>query len=117
MARFLYRIVKTNPPTEEDFTSNFERGLPGSGSELHNPDIHKGISVFGDLEDALRRRELRPERFGNYLAEIEWPEDDPLVVMLRPPRNPRSSHRTLLGEPRAFLRLVRRVLECEPASA
>jgi hypothetical protein len=54
MPRTLYRIVKTDPPTLDDFTSRAARGAPPPlDPELAR--VHDGISTFNTAQQARRK--------------------------------------------------------------
>jgi hypothetical protein len=56
-----YRLVRSDPPTEEDFESHYERHLAGRMRRFWDDDIKAaGISVFADKEDAEKSRAAIP---------------------------------------------------------
>jgi hypothetical protein len=71
--RFFYRIVRTNPPTLSDFTSNLGQGkqIPAD-PELAA--VWDGLSVQSTLAQARRRRKTSPV-LGSFIAVIRVPTD------------------------------------------
>ena len=108
VARFFYRIVKSNPPTEDDFASNFSRGRRPRRSEILNPEEHRSISVYERREDALATQRLFPV-LGAYLAELELADDEIEIAIHKADDNPNDSHYNLRGDPSLFLVRIRRV--------
>ncbi|WP_440998067.1 hypothetical protein [Arhodomonas sp. SL1] len=51
-----YRIVKTNPPSDQDFLSHAERGKSGGGDCC----MRCGLSVFSDVEEARHAKKVMP---------------------------------------------------------
>ena len=105
--RVLYRIVKTNPPTLDDFTSNAARG-----KLLRNPtpellDRWSGLSAY-DGEELARRRALwaihQGRSLGQFIAILE------VEPMVRAEQTFDRGHYTLWGEPAALLACVRWVV-------
>lgn len=96
MTRTFFRIVKSNPPTESDFTSNFARGrrLP---KQMPVPlqELWTGLSVYDRLGLARRKGELSP-MLGSYIVELRIPEGSSIRVQ-RTTADP--GHFTIWGEP------------------
>lgn len=60
----VFRIVKDEPPTDEDFASHWETGkLPKAP-----PCLRCGLSVFRDVRDAVHQRQLIP-KLGCWIAQ------------------------------------------------
>jgi hypothetical protein len=114
MARIFYRIVTSDQPTGDDFTSNLARGRPPRRSEVLDHEEYRSISVFARLEDARAVARLFP-KLGSYLAELELADDDSEITIQKAPVDPADSHHNLRGEPAAFLRRVRQVFPAEAA--
>jgi len=108
MAQIFYRIVSSNSPTVDDFTSNAARGKPPRGMEKADPGLYRSISVYMQLSDAIDTQHRYPT-LGSHIAEMEFADDDQDIALYRV-SSPPSSHRSLQGEPAAFLRCVRRVI-------
>jgi hypothetical protein len=108
VSRSFFRIVVNDPPTEEDFKSNFAKGRGPRRSEILDSGEYRSLSVFARLEDALAVQRLFP-KLGSHLAEIELADDDPDIAIQKEPHDPADSHHNLRGEPAEFLRRVRRV--------
>lgn len=99
--RLFYRIVRTNPPTLYDFTSNLELGreVPAD-PELAA--LWDGLSVQSTLAQARRRRRASP-MLGNYIAVLRVPTDG----SIRFERTlSADGHHTLWGDPAELLALV-----------
>ena len=52
MVRTLYRVVRSFPPSVDDFLSNQAKGLPPRGPEVSMPELHSGISMFHTVAGA-----------------------------------------------------------------
>ena len=101
MARTLYRIVSTNPPTAADFLTDEERGRgsPDDPPELRR--LRTGRSVFGTEARARRRARVFP-RLGQYIAVLEIPDDSPARIA----RTLGAGHYTIWAEPEYLLACV-----------
>jgi hypothetical protein len=102
-----FRIVKTNPPQPDDFTSNRDKGLPQRGAEVGDPSLWTGISLYDSRDRAARQ--ARRYRLGGYVATLDIPDStssdsDQVRKTLGDPH-----HYTLWGEPAHVLSLVVRV--------
>ena len=95
-----YRIVRTNPPTDEDFKSYTALGIK---PRQPNPDpetlhLFDGVSVLDTLERARAYIEKGRVR-GEYVARLEIPEETPITY-----EGPRRGHGNLYGAPPHVLR-------------
>lgn len=75
--RVLYRIVKSNPPTDEQFASLEAQGRsppPDDPDAAHRWD---GISAY-DSAKAARRLAQNRSRLGRFVAELRIPEAAPV---------------------------------------
>ena len=71
--RRLWRIVKTNPPTRDDFVSPAERGEPPpDDSELAR--LKRGLSMYA-TEAQARRNARHYRNLGPFLAAVDVPLD------------------------------------------
>jgi hypothetical protein len=105
--RHFYRIVKENPPTRLDFTSNLVMGkqLPADPEQAV---LWDGLSVQSTLAQARRRRRVSP-MLGRFVATIRVPTDG----SVRYERTLRAEgHHTLWGDPGVLMSLV---VSVEPA--
>ena len=108
--RTLYRIVRTNPPTLDDFTSGARQGrpipahLPG---ELHR--LWDGLSAYATLVQA-RRKQRRSPNIGGYVAALELVATGSVRVE-RTTREP--GHHTVWGPPDALLACVVEVVPAD----
>jgi hypothetical protein len=112
MARVFYRSVKSESPTEEDFMSNFAKGLPPRGSEIHDAAVYRSISAYARSDHALTKQRLFPQ-LGTHIAEFELPDDDAEIAVSRGPTHAEDSHHSLQGDPATFLRRIRSVFPCD----
>lgn len=106
------RIVRSNPPTRRDFTSNAARGRPlppGAPPEVVR--LWDGLSVYETAGQARRHAKASP-MLGGYVAAL----DLPATAAIRCERTTRSrGHYTLWGEPDALLGCVSEVIPVERA--
>ena len=69
----LHRIVRTDSPTIDDFTSEFARGRPPRSADPEVVRLSSGLSAYSTL--ALARVKARQYPFlGSYVAMIELHE-------------------------------------------
>jgi hypothetical protein len=109
MATF-YRLVRSNPPTMDDFTSNCERGRRRRTERGETIEDWTGLSVFDSLEAVrdLRRR----AQFG---YRVQWVArlDIPNHTAIEWRRTHGPGHWTLWGSARAILATVVSVLHVD----
>ena len=98
-ARTFYRIVKTNPPTLADFTSNLALGRVPKHPDPRVMSLWNGLSVFDQKAQARQKAQEAPY-LGRYIAELRILEGDPLRYQ-RTLRTP--SHYTIWGSPDVLL--------------
>jgi hypothetical protein len=98
VARTFYRLVRRNPPTQADFLSRKDRGIPPRGPELNDRFLYEGISAWDTPEAAASVAIRRPA----YIAVVEVPEDAPIVVR----QTLKPGHYTLRGTTEALLSCV-----------
>ena len=103
--RIFYRIVRSDPPTLDDFRSYEELGIR-TGSDDPETRLRRGISVNATEAQARRRARGLPV-LGSYIAALAIAEDGP-VRYERTTRSP--GHYTLWGPPAALLASVVRVV-------
>jgi len=80
MAQTLYRVVRSFPPSVDDFLSNQAKGLPPRGPEVSMPELHSGISMFHTVAGA--QGAARRMRSPGLICEVAFPEGAP--VRMRP---------------------------------
>src|SRR5690349_2349553 len=71
--RRLYRVVRSNPPALDDFSSKAQLGIP---CPIPDPEVQhrwSGLSLFG-TEDEARRVIRRLPMLGTYIAALDIPE-------------------------------------------
>ena len=100
--RFLYRIVRTDPPTELDVTSKAALGLVDPDADAETKRLESGLSMYRTLAQA--RRKARSFRFlGGYIATIDLSLADSIVIERT---TSSSGHYTVWGEPLIILRCI-----------
>ncbi len=102
MTRIFYRVVKTDPPTLDDFTSTAAKGRPLRDPSPEACRLWDRLSVNA-TEAQARRRVRQFPALGAYIARLELP-DAPPVQIERTTRIP--GHYTLWGDPVVLLRCV-----------
>jgi len=93
----VYRIVRTNPPTIDDFKSNQEKGLPARGLEKRDPTIHRAVSTWDALGTAEEK--ARAYALGDFIAEMDIDEAPDLTIY----QHSSSGHLALIGPAQALL--------------
>ena len=101
-----YRVVRSNWPTLDDFTSNTAKGKPMARPDPEIALLWDGISVNATETQARNRATAQPN-LGTYIAELVITEGDPITV--RRTGNFRGHH-TLWGDPADLLARVTRVV-------
>ncbi len=95
----LYRIVLTDPPTLDDFSSDEALGIAAVDDDPERLRLRSGISVYGTENQASRKARDYPY-LGRYIAVLDVADEGPLRVE----RTTRSrGHHTLWGDPDAIL--------------
>ncbi len=90
----LFRIVRSDPPGQEDFKSDRERGRPPPVDPRMVP-LQDGFSAF-DTEDRARSKALTFPALGAFIAELEIPESG----RIRFERTTKArGHHTVWGRP------------------
>jgi len=100
--RTLYRIVKSDPPTERDFWSHSRSGLRYHPSKEH---VANGVSTF-DREQEARRTARRFPNTGTLIAELRIPRRADVTVAQTMGRH----HYTVWGDPELLVTFVVRVV-------
>jgi hypothetical protein len=98
--RVFHRIVRTDPPTLDDFVSNQAKGKPPPDDPALRA-VWDGISVYSTLAQARRKRRASPA-LGAYIAMLRVPEGG----AVRYERTLGEGHHTLRGDPSDILGLV-----------
>jgi hypothetical protein len=80
------------------------------GVELHDPLIWAGLSMFETAELASTTARRYRLRIGTHLAELQIPEDEPLILV-RPSLS--MGHYTVMGCAGIFLKYVKDVSAIE----
>jgi hypothetical protein len=107
MATRYYRVVRSRPPTLDDFTSNQAKGIPMARPDPEVSLLWDGISVYATENQAGKRATALP-RLGAYVAELTIFEGDPITIR----RSGNSQgHHTLWGAPADLLARVTKVVD------
>jgi hypothetical protein len=97
--RTFYRIVKTDPPTAWDFTSNEARHRqPRRPLNPEGQRLWRGLSHFDSLE-AARAASLHTPALGSFIAEVTVPDDADVEIE----QTGRAGHYTIWGSPGRML--------------
>lgn len=72
--RRLYRVVRSNPPTPEDFTSNEDRGRDLTNPTPERRRLWRGLSCY-DSEARARKKATQVPLLGDFIATLEIPAD------------------------------------------
>lgn len=68
--RRFFRVVKTNPPSLNDFLSNVARGIKPPDEDAETLRLWLGVSVYATAAQA-RRMARRYPRHGAFIAHLE----------------------------------------------
>ena len=100
-----WRIVRSDPPTEQDFQSNEARGRrpPDTSSDVAR--LWSGLSMYAS-EDTARATAQAFPRIGTLLAAVQIEDGDPVRVE----KTLGHEHYTLWGEAALLLARVVRVV-------
>jgi hypothetical protein len=101
--RTVYRIVRTDPPTLADFTSNATKGLPVRDDAPEARRLWDGLSVYATEAQARNKARQFPY-LGRYVARLDIPQGTPIRIERTIPHS--RGHHTLWGEPALLLRAV-----------
>jgi hypothetical protein len=99
----LQRIVKTDPPTLNDFLSNRDRGLVRRENETE--DIWGGLSHYDTIERAAKTARRFPS-IGTFVAAVRLADNEDFRIE----QTFRRGHYTVWGDPRALLDAVQFVV-------
>jgi hypothetical protein len=100
-----FRIVRSDPPTRDDFLSNEAKGKRARGNDPEVLRLWSGISVYDSPRRARATARIFPY-LGISIAELSVP-DDGSIVWERTTAGP--GHYTLWGDPDRLLSCVRSV--------
>jgi hypothetical protein len=98
----LYRIVKTDPPTLQDFLSHRALGIPLRHPTSRALRLWDGVSVHRTREQAAALTAVSP-RLGQYIAELRVTDGVGVRYELD---NGKNGHCTVWAEPDVLLGLV-----------
>jgi hypothetical protein len=74
VTRLFYRIVRTDPPSLDDFKSARELGKP-LGNVRYVREWSNSISVYDDYDHAVERAAANRFLLGDRIATLEIPDD------------------------------------------
>ncbi|MDP8923143.1 MAG: hypothetical protein M3O34_09750 [Chloroflexota bacterium] len=104
--RLLHRIVRTDPPTLDDFLSNLARGRPVP-DDPEDARVWDGLSVYSTAAQARRKLRTSPV-LGSFIAVLRVPLDGSTRIE----RTRGEGHHTIWGDPAMLMGLV---VAVEPA--
>lgn len=107
MARSLFRIVRTNPPTLNDFVSNLAQGRPYPNRNPETTYLWDGLSAYDRDSRARRKAKGMPWLGIGFIAEVRIADNDPGVRFERTTKS--DGHYTIWGDPAAIMANVIRV--------
>ncbi len=90
MARTLYRSVRSPDPTDVDFMSYGAQGKLPPRAQRDNPEFLRkwdGLSVFTTYAAARQNALMFRWRMGEFIAELEIPDDAPVTYETPDHRN------------------------------
>ena len=99
MPRF-HRIVRSDPPTLDDFTSDAARGRPPRNADPSVIRLASGLSVFATVAQARAKARQYPF-LGAHIAVIDLPESGTVRWERTLPRS--RDHHTVWGTPAELL--------------
>jgi len=76
--RSFFYLVKTNPPTRDEFRSYFERGRVRPRASARQIEILKGVSMWETEQQAVALAGRTRERY-DYVAQVAIPDGVRLV--------------------------------------
>lgn len=100
-ALVLFRGVRRDPPTADDFRSNAARGRAPRRVEREHPELWTGLSLF-DTADAVRARARLYPAVGRFVAAVRV--SDVADATVRPTLG--AGHYTVWAEAEALLDAV-----------
>ncbi len=104
-----YRVVKTDPPTEQDMLSLVAQGRRPRRTDPKALRQAEGLSVYATPDGARATARRFWPRMGTLIAMLDVPEGGPIAYELTGD----DGHYTLWGEPAAILATVQQVIPVE----
>jgi len=101
--RSFFYLVKTNPPTRDDFRSYFERGRVPTRASARQIEILKGVSMWATEQQTLALAARMRERY-DFVAQLAIPES---VRVVRQGQS--EGHHHVYASPDELVRWVVRV--------
>lgn len=96
-----YRIVRSNPPTERDFWSHKQLGIPLL--DPSNERLWEGVSAFDSLAQARKKARRFPDK-GDFIAVLRITPDSGIAFAQTGRK--REGHHTLWADPQPLLAAV-----------
>lgn len=69
----LFRAVRTNPPTENDFRSPWDLGRRPRKNRVMQVRLYQGVSTYETLEMMIEK--ATEAELGDFVAELEVPDE------------------------------------------
>jgi hypothetical protein len=107
MPRRFYRLVRSNPPTLDDFSSQQAKGIPMARPDPEVALLWDGISVYATEAQARHQAKAKPW-LGAYIAEIAISVEDPIAYRRT---GTGRGHHTLWGDPTEVRARLTRVVD------
>jgi hypothetical protein len=101
-----YRVVRTKPPSIEDFMSPESLGRVLTNPTAERRRLWQGLSVY-DTETRARKKAIKVPLLGAYIAQLEFP-DQRIIQYERTTTS--AGHYTLWGLPEDLRQAVVRIV-------
>ncbi len=102
-----YRLIRSNPPTLDDFTSQKAKGIPMARPDPEVALLWDGISVYATEMQARNQARAKPW-LGAHIAELTVSDVDPIACRRT---GTGRGHHTLWGDPAVLRARLRRVVD------
>ena len=102
-----YRLVRSYPPTLDDFTSQKAKGIPMARPDPEVALLWDGISVYATEAQARNQAKAKPW-LGAYIAELAISEGDPITFRRT---GTGRGHHTLWGDPAELQARLTRIVD------
>ena len=95
MARSFFRVLRSNPSTLDDYTSQKAKGIPMARPDPEIELIYDGVSVYATEAQARNQAKAKPW-LGQYIAELAISDEGPITFRRT---GVGRGHHTLWGDP------------------
>ena len=102
-----YRLVRSNPPTLDDVTSQKAKGVPMARPDPEVALLWDGISVYATVTQARNQARAKPW-LGAYIAELAISEGERITFRRT---GTGRGHHTLWGDPVELLACLTRIVD------